>query len=119
MDHRTGCIIALASKIQGSRCVTAENFLPFAVRKIELFYFAHRLKIAHRHRIVRSNDDAVRTDNLNQIVERSDGMNDGIEVKTSEILRGLLRYDFLQISAERIGMVETLDIESEQLVVMR
>ena len=40
--------------------VAAEDFFPFGIGKIELPHLIHRVKIAHRHRIVRTDDDPVR-----------------------------------------------------------
>ena len=59
MHYRVG------AKIQGLRRVATEDFLPFAIGKIELHYLVHRIEITHPHRIVRADHDPVRADDLN------------------------------------------------------
>jgi hypothetical protein len=67
-NYRTGCLIALQSKIQGARGVTTEDFVPVGIGEIELSHLTYRLEVAHRHRIVRADDDPVCTDNLHEIL---------------------------------------------------
>ena len=75
----------LALKIQGSGGVGAKDLVSFFICDGERIDFAERLKIAHRHWIIRSDHYPVCADNLDQVLQCRGGVDDGIEVELFQI----------------------------------
>lgn len=58
----------MTPKIQGVFRVTAEHEGALGFVQIKLGYFPDRFKIAHGHRIISTDDDALRADDLDEIL---------------------------------------------------
>jgi len=63
-----GCRIALSGKIQGARGIGTEYLPTLGFAKIQLLNLSHRLEVPHRHRIIGTDNHAIRADDLNQIL---------------------------------------------------